>query len=89
MATPHFYYKMQKNNEERKKNVKAKEVITALCKFLSALDVESVPTAEVFRRAKFNKTDAVSDTFLSSPNLISRSTHNPNSLIKSQMYVRN
>ncbi|XP_058256003.1 tubulin epsilon and delta complex protein 1 isoform X2 [Hemibagrus wyckioides] len=46
---------------ECKKNVKAKEVITTLCKFLSALDVESVPTAEVFRRAKFNKTDAAQD----------------------------
>ncbi|KAK3537864.1 hypothetical protein QTP70_019834 [Hemibagrus guttatus] len=52
---------MQKNNEDCKKNVKAKEVITTLCKFLSALDVESVPTAEVFRRAKFNKTDAAQD----------------------------
>ncbi|MCJ8737132.1 hypothetical protein PDJAM_G00020650 [Pangasius djambal] len=51
---------MQKTNEE-KKNVKAKEVITTLCKFLSALEVESVPAAEVFRRAKFNRTDAVQD----------------------------
>lgn len=54
---------MQRKNEECKKNVKAKEVITTLCKFLSALDVDSVPTAEVFRRAKFNKADGVSDLF--------------------------
>ncbi|KAB5562562.1 hypothetical protein PHYPO_G00019290 [Pangasianodon hypophthalmus] len=51
---------MQKTNEQ-KKNVKAKEVITTLCKLLSALEVESVPAAEVFRRAKFNRTDAVQD----------------------------
>lgn len=62
----HFHYKMQKN-EEFKKNIKAKEVITTFCKLLSALDVESVPTAEVFRRAKFNRIDVVSDSFLSSP----------------------
>lgn len=55
---------MQKKNEERKNYVKIKEVITALCKLLSALGVESVPNAEVFRRAKFNKTDAVSSPWL-------------------------
>lgn len=63
----YFHYKMQKENEECKKNIKAKEVITTFCKLLSALDVESVPTAEVFRRAKFNRIDVVSDSFLSSP----------------------
>ncbi|XP_062863827.1 tubulin epsilon and delta complex protein 1 [Trichomycterus rosablanca] len=46
---------------QREKNVKVKEVIAALCKLLSALDVESVPTAESFRRAKFDKIDAVQD----------------------------
>lgn len=55
-----MHYKMQKRSEECKKNVNVKDVITTLCKLLSALDVESVPTAEVFRKAKFNKTDAVS-----------------------------
>ncbi|KAM9466058.1 tubulin epsilon and delta complex protein 1 [Clarias gariepinus] len=48
-------------SEESKRNVKAKEVITALCRFLSALGVEAVPTAEVFRRAKFNRTEAAPD----------------------------
>lgn len=58
---------MQKKDEECSKNIKVKEVITVLCKCLSALDVESVPPAEVFRRAKFNKIEAVSDPGLSSP----------------------
>lgn len=49
---------------QREKNVKVKEVITALCKLLAALGVESVPTAEGFRKAKFNIADAVSDLFL-------------------------
>lgn len=48
---------------QRVKNVKIKDVISALCKLLSVLDVESVPTAESFRRAKFNKTNAVSVLF--------------------------
>ncbi|XP_072546005.1 tubulin epsilon and delta complex protein 1 isoform X2 [Salminus brasiliensis] len=46
---------------QREKNVKVKEVITSLCKLMSALDVASVPSAEAFRRAKFNKTDAAQD----------------------------
>ncbi|XP_017564281.1 tubulin epsilon and delta complex protein 1 [Pygocentrus nattereri] len=46
---------------QREKNVKVREVITALCKLLSALGVKAVPTAEAFRRAKFNKTDATQD----------------------------
>ncbi|XP_036419601.1 tubulin epsilon and delta complex protein 1 [Colossoma macropomum] len=46
---------------QREKNVKVREVITTLCKLLSALGVEAVPTAEAFRRAKFNKTDATQD----------------------------
>ncbi|KAF7704112.1 tubulin epsilon and delta complex protein 1 [Silurus meridionalis] len=48
-------------NEERKKNIKVKEVITTLCTLLSALDVDLVPPAEVFRRAKFNKPDAAEE----------------------------
>ncbi|XP_056333757.1 tubulin epsilon and delta complex protein 1 [Danio aesculapii] len=46
---------------QRAKSVKVKEVITSLCKLLSGLDVESIPTAETFRRAKFNRKDAVVD----------------------------
>uniref|UniRef100_A0A8C1BFA9 Tubulin epsilon and delta complex 1 n=1 Tax=Cyprinus carpio carpio TaxID=630221 RepID=A0A8C1BFA9_CYPCA len=51
----------------REKSVKVKEVITSLCKLLSALSVESIPTAEAFRRAKFNRKDAAVDmwSFLS------------------------
>ncbi|XP_058606281.1 tubulin epsilon and delta complex protein 1 isoform X2 [Onychostoma macrolepis] len=45
----------------REKSVKVKEVITSLCKLLSALSVESIPTAEAFRRAKFNRKDAAVD----------------------------
>ncbi|XP_016400082.1 uncharacterized protein C14orf80 homolog isoform X2 [Sinocyclocheilus rhinocerous] len=45
----------------REKNVKVKEVITSLCKLLSVLSVESIPTAEAFRRAKFNRKDAAVD----------------------------
>ncbi|XP_060789543.1 tubulin epsilon and delta complex protein 1 isoform X2 [Neoarius graeffei] len=59
--TLHFHFKMQKKDEECSKNIKVKEVITVLCKCLSVLDVESVPPAEVFRRAKFNKIEAVQD----------------------------
>ncbi|XP_016140425.1 uncharacterized protein C14orf80 homolog isoform X2 [Sinocyclocheilus grahami] len=43
------------------KNVKVKEVITSLCKLLAVLSVESIPTAEAFRRAKFNRKDAAVD----------------------------
>ncbi|XP_050989692.1 tubulin epsilon and delta complex protein 1 [Labeo rohita] len=46
---------------QREKSVKVKEVITSLCKLLSALSVESIPTAEAFRRAKFNRKDATVD----------------------------
>ncbi|XP_066515650.1 tubulin epsilon and delta complex protein 1 isoform X2 [Hoplias malabaricus] len=46
---------------QREENVKAREVITALCRLLSTLGVESVPTAEVFRRAKFNKNEVTQD----------------------------
>ncbi|KAL1258256.1 hypothetical protein QQF64_011500 [Cirrhinus molitorella] len=46
---------------QREKSVKVKEVITSLCKLLSALSVESIPTAEAFRRAKFNRKDAALD----------------------------
>ncbi|XP_005158802.1 tubulin epsilon and delta complex protein 1 isoform X2 [Danio rerio] len=46
---------------QRTKSVKVKEVITSLCKLLSGLNVESIPTAETFRRAKFNRKDAVVD----------------------------
>ncbi|XP_059376592.1 tubulin epsilon and delta complex protein 1-like [Carassius carassius] len=45
----------------REKSVKVKEVISSLCKLLSALSVESIPTAEAFRRAKFNRKDAAVD----------------------------
>ncbi|XP_063080143.1 tubulin epsilon and delta complex protein 1 [Engraulis encrasicolus] len=44
---------------QREKSIKAKEVIEALIKFMSALEVEYVPCAETFRRAKFNKQDVV------------------------------
>ncbi|XP_062378817.1 tubulin epsilon and delta complex protein 1 isoform X2 [Sardina pilchardus] len=44
---------------QREKSVKAKEVIEGLIKFLSALEFDSVPCAETFRRAKFNKHDVV------------------------------
>lgn len=76
---------MPKKKEECKQNVKAKEVIRTLCEFLSVLNVESVPTPEVFRRAKFNKTHAVSESFLRAT-LTSHNTHNPKSFIKTQMY---
>ncbi|ROL53587.1 hypothetical protein DPX16_4359 [Anabarilius grahami] len=46
---------------QREKSVKVKEVITSLCKLLSGLSVESIPTAEAFRRAKFNRKDAALD----------------------------
>ncbi|XP_023681099.1 tubulin epsilon and delta complex protein 1 [Paramormyrops kingsleyae] len=44
---------------QRDKSLKVKEVIESLCKLLCALGVQSVPGAETFRRAKFNKPDAV------------------------------
>ncbi|XP_010895564.1 tubulin epsilon and delta complex protein 1 isoform X2 [Esox lucius] len=44
---------------QREKGVKAKEVIESLRKLLSSLGVECVPSAETFRRAKFNKDDDV------------------------------
>ncbi|KAJ7990857.1 hypothetical protein DPEC_G00291260 [Dallia pectoralis] len=44
---------------QREKSVKAKEVIESLCKLLSSLGVECVPSAETFRRAKFNKDEDV------------------------------
>lgn len=47
---------------QREKSVKVKEVITSLCKLLSGLSVESIPTAEAFRRAKFNREDSVRAT---------------------------
>ncbi|XP_067099823.1 tubulin epsilon and delta complex protein 1 [Osmerus mordax] len=40
---------------QSKKNVKVKEVIESLCRLLSVLEVDSIPSAETFRRAKFNK----------------------------------
>ncbi|XP_030643288.1 tubulin epsilon and delta complex protein 1 [Chanos chanos] len=43
------------------KSVKVKEVITALCKLLSALGIDSVPSAESFRRAKFNQADVTEE----------------------------
>ncbi|KAJ8396901.1 hypothetical protein AAFF_G00012240 [Aldrovandia affinis] len=46
---------------QRGKSVKVKEVIESLCKLLSALGVDSVPGIDTFRRAKFNKGDAVED----------------------------
>ncbi|XP_029114110.1 tubulin epsilon and delta complex protein 1 isoform X1 [Scleropages formosus] len=46
---------------QRERSVKVKEVIESLCKLLCALGVDSVPGAETFRRAKFNKADAVAD----------------------------
>ncbi|KAJ8341885.1 hypothetical protein SKAU_G00341760 [Synaphobranchus kaupii] len=46
---------------QRGKSVKIKEVIGSLCKLLSALGVDSVPGTDTFRRAKFNKGDAVED----------------------------
>ncbi|KAK7153218.1 hypothetical protein R3I93_011193 [Phoxinus phoxinus] len=46
---------------QREKSVKVKEVITSLCKLLSGLSIESIPTAEAFRRAKFNREDAALD----------------------------
>ncbi|XP_017332295.1 tubulin epsilon and delta complex protein 1 [Ictalurus punctatus] len=64
---------MQKENEECKKNIKAKEVITTFCKLLSALDVESVPTAEVFRRAKFNRIDVTQDLWCLLSSLLMKS----------------
>lgn len=49
---------------QREKSVKVKEVIASLCKLLSGLGVESIPTAEAFRRAKFNRKDAVRSTWV-------------------------
>ncbi|KAG5857341.1 hypothetical protein ANANG_G00018420 [Anguilla anguilla] len=46
---------------QRGKSVKIKEVIESLCKLLSELGVDSVPGTDTFRRAKFNKGDAVED----------------------------
>ena len=47
-----------------KKNVKVKEVIESLCRLLSVLDVDSIPSAETFRRAKFNKGEEAVSLFL-------------------------
>ncbi|XP_041710643.2 uncharacterized protein tedc1 isoform X2 [Coregonus clupeaformis] len=44
---------------QREKSVKAKEVIESLCKLLFSLGLECVPSAETFRRAKFNKGEDV------------------------------
>ncbi|XP_029503704.2 uncharacterized protein tedc1 [Oncorhynchus nerka] len=44
---------------QREKSVKAKEVIESLCKLLYSLGLECVPSAETFRRAKFNKGEDV------------------------------
>ncbi|KAI4876303.1 hypothetical protein NFI96_004354 [Prochilodus magdalenae] len=44
---------------QRERKVGVREAISALGRLLSALGVESVPAAEAFRRAKFNKSEAV------------------------------
>uniref|UniRef100_A0A4W5Q3U1 Tubulin epsilon and delta complex 1 n=1 Tax=Hucho hucho TaxID=62062 RepID=A0A4W5Q3U1_9TELE len=44
---------------QREKSVKAKEVIESLCKLLYSLGLECIPSAETFRRAKFNKGEGV------------------------------
>ncbi|CAL8285029.1 unnamed protein product [Lota lota] len=46
-----------------KRAVKVKEVIGVLCKLLTATGLDSVPTPEVFRRAKFNCGPEVEDPF--------------------------
>ncbi|KAK9960143.1 hypothetical protein ABG768_010218 [Culter alburnus] len=57
---------------QREKSVKVKEVITSLCKLLSGLSVESIPTAEAFRRAKFNRKDAALDMWSLLSSLLQR-----------------
>ncbi|XP_015206640.1 tubulin epsilon and delta complex protein 1 isoform X1 [Lepisosteus oculatus] len=42
---------------QRERNVNMKEVIGSLCYLLSRLGVDSVPSPEAFRRAKFGKAD--------------------------------
>ncbi|XP_051502659.1 tubulin epsilon and delta complex protein 1-like isoform X3 [Myxocyprinus asiaticus] len=49
---------------QREKSVNVKEVIASLCRILSGLSVESIPTADAFRRAKFNKQDAAMDMWI-------------------------
>ncbi|KAG7465785.1 hypothetical protein MATL_G00157390 [Megalops atlanticus] len=57
---------------QRGKSVKVKEVIESLCKLLSALGIDSVPGADTFRRAKFNKEDAVDDLWTLLYNILSK-----------------
>lgn len=57
---------------QREKSVKVKEVITSLCRLLSGLNVESIPTAEAFRRAKFNRKDAAVDMWSLLSSLLQR-----------------
>ncbi|XP_036398084.1 tubulin epsilon and delta complex protein 1 [Megalops cyprinoides] len=57
---------------QRGKSVKVKEVIESLCKLLSALEIDSVPGADTFRRAKFNKEDAVDDLWTLLYNILSK-----------------
>ncbi|XP_067311424.1 tubulin epsilon and delta complex protein 1 [Pseudorasbora parva] len=57
---------------QREKSVKVKEVITSLCKLLSGLNVESIPTAEAFRRAKFNRKDSALDMWSLLSSLLQR-----------------
>lgn len=44
-------------------NVSIKEVIGSLCRLLTTLGLQSVPNAESFRRAKFNKGEEVVEEF--------------------------
>ncbi|KAG9268460.1 hypothetical protein AMEX_G17441 [Astyanax mexicanus] len=46
---------------QREAGVRVREVISALRRLLSALGLESVPSADSFRRAKFNKPDSTED----------------------------
>ncbi|KAJ8291198.1 hypothetical protein GJAV_G00022520 [Gymnothorax javanicus] len=57
---------------QRGKSVKIKEVIESFCKLLSALGVEFVPNTDTFRRAKYNKGDAVDDLWKLLSSLLSR-----------------
>ncbi|KAI7804547.1 tubulin epsilon and delta complex protein 1 [Triplophysa rosa] len=57
---------------QRERSVKVKEVITALCRLLLGLNVKTIPTAEAFRRAKFNRKDAVVDMWSLLSSLLQR-----------------
>ncbi|KAK1793457.1 hypothetical protein P4O66_011840, partial [Electrophorus voltai] len=59
--SPRHAYMDYESKMHPEKNVKVKEVITTLLKLLSAVGIGPVPTAETFRRAKFNKTEAAQD----------------------------